>query len=118
MAELVLGPMLRHVGEHDATVWVETDAECEVEVLGSAAPTFCVAGHHYALVCIDGLEPRSRTPYEVKLDGEVRWPEAGASCPPRSSTPSTRSGRFGSSTGRAGSRCLTSRPTPSTRTTT
>ena len=34
MPSLVLGPLLRHVGEHDATVWVETDAACTVEVLG------------------------------------------------------------------------------------
>ena len=61
MAELVVGPILRHVGEEDATVWVETDARCEVEVLGQTEPTFCVDGHHYALVCIEGLEPGSRS---------------------------------------------------------
>jgi PhoD-like phosphatase len=82
MAELLLGPLLRHVGERDATVWVETDRECEVEVLGSAARTFCVAGHHYAIVCIDGLDPKSRTSYDVKLDGEARWPEDGSDLPP------------------------------------
>ena len=32
MAELILGPLLRHVGTDDVTVWVETDAACEVEV--------------------------------------------------------------------------------------
>ena len=31
MAELILGPLLRYVGERDATVWVETDGPCEVE---------------------------------------------------------------------------------------
>src|SRR4051794_16365318 len=81
MAALVLGPILRHVGERDATVWVETDGPCEVEVLGSSEPTFCVAGHHYALVCIDGLEPQSRTEYDVKIDGERVWPQAGESLP-------------------------------------
>ena len=34
MAELVLGPLLRYVGETEATVWVETDEPCEVEILG------------------------------------------------------------------------------------
>ncbi len=82
MAELLLGPMLRHVGERDATVWVETDSACEVEVLGSTQRTFCVAGHHYALVCIDGLGPKTRTAYDVKLDGEVRWPDADSDLPP------------------------------------
>ena len=74
MPELALGPVLRHVGETDATIWVETDAACEVEVLGARTETFCVCGHHYALVCVDGLDPKSRTEYEVRLDGEPRWP--------------------------------------------
>jgi hypothetical protein len=82
MADLVLGPLLRHVSETDATVWVETDAACEVEILGHREPTFRVDGHHYALVCIDGLEPASRYEYEVRLDGEVRWPVAGSELPP------------------------------------
>jgi len=74
MAELLLGPMLRHVGERDATVWVETDAPCEVDVLGHTERTFCVEGHYYALVGIDDLEPGRAYEYEVKLDGERRWP--------------------------------------------
>jgi hypothetical protein len=82
MPDLVLGPLLRHVSETDATLWVETDAACEVEVLGHREPTFQVEGHHYALVCIDGLEPGSRYEYEVRLDGEVRWPEVGSWLPP------------------------------------
>jgi hypothetical protein len=82
MAELLLGPILRHVGERDATVWVETDAACEVEVLGRGERTFRIDGHHYALVCIEGLKPGSRTEYEVRLDGERRWPPAGSEFPP------------------------------------
>ncbi|MGH2974778.1 MAG: alkaline phosphatase D family protein [Solirubrobacterales bacterium] len=81
MAELVLGPLLRHVGERDATVWVEVDEACEVEVLGHTEPTFCVDGHHYALVCITGLEPGTQTEYEVSLDGERRWPVAESGFP-------------------------------------
>ncbi len=46
MAELLVGPMLRHVGERDATVWVETDAPCDVEVCDVTEPTFAVNGHH------------------------------------------------------------------------
>ena len=43
VATLVLGPMLRHVGETTATIWVETDESCTVEVLGhSARPSRCV----------------------------------------------------------------------------
>ena len=43
-------------------------------VLGLRARTFCVEGHHYALVIVEGLAPGSSTPYEVRLDGERRWP--------------------------------------------
>ena len=82
MPALVLGPLLRHVGEADATVWVETDGRCTVEVLGQQEDTWQVAGHHYALVSIEGLEPGGSTPYEVRLDGEVVWPPPGSSYPP------------------------------------
>jgi hypothetical protein len=82
MSELLLGPLVRHVSETEATVWVETSEACEVEVLGHREPTFRVEGHHYALVCIGGLEPASHNEYEVRLDGEVRWPEPGSDLPP------------------------------------
>jgi hypothetical protein len=82
MADLVLGPLLRYVGETEATVWVEADAPCEVEVLGRREPTFTVEEHHYALVRIEGLEPGSFQEYEVALDGERRWPPAGSGLPP------------------------------------
>ncbi|HYM63614.1 MAG TPA: alkaline phosphatase D family protein [Gaiellaceae bacterium] len=82
MPDLVLGPLLRHVGENDATVWVETDGPCEVEVLGRTARTFHVAGHHYALVCVDGLEPGSATEYQVTRDGKPVWPLSGSEFPP------------------------------------
>ena len=75
MPNLVLGPMLRHVGDQDATFWVETDAPCEVEVLGSSERTWTVHGHHYAIVIATGLEPGTWQEYEVRLDGEKVWPE-------------------------------------------
>src|SRR5918992_5126377 len=75
MPHLGLGPLLRYVGEDEATIWVETDAPCEVEVLGHTARTFHVEGHHYAVVCIEGLEPGSATEYEVRLDGKQVWPD-------------------------------------------
>ncbi len=81
MAELVLGPLLRHVGEVDATVWVETDGPCEVEVLGHLARTFHVAGHHYALVAIADLQAGESYEYRVALDGERRWPDPASSFP-------------------------------------
>ena len=76
MSELVLGPLLRYVGEREATIWVETDSACEVEVLGAKTPTFEIEGHHYALVLVKGLEPGTSTPYEVHIDGECHWPPA------------------------------------------
>jgi hypothetical protein len=79
---LLLGPLLRHVDPVSATVWVETDRPCQVEVLGRRARTFCVGGHHYALVVVEGLEPGSSTPYEVHLDGERVWPPTGSEYPP------------------------------------
>ena len=82
MAELVVGPMLRHLGQSDATVWVETDAACEVEVLGRRITTFEVFGHHYAIVCLDDLEPGTTYEYEVALDGERKWPEPDSAFPP------------------------------------
>jgi PhoD-like phosphatase len=82
MAQLVLGPVLRYVDETDATVWVETDEPCEVAVLGARSPTFHVARHHYALVHVTGLEPASRVAYDVRLDGDLRWPEPGSPFPP------------------------------------
>ena len=74
MARLVLGPLLRHVSDTSATIWVETDQACSVEVLGCVTRTFAVCDHHYALVIVEGLEPGSTTPYEVRLDGERHWP--------------------------------------------
>ena len=81
MAALVLGPMLRHVTETTATVWVETDRACDVEVLGHRARTFTVEGHHYALVVIRGLAPGSTNPYDVRLDDHVEWPLPGGAFP-------------------------------------
>ncbi|EIV91151.1 alkaline phosphatase D family protein [Frankia sp. QA3] len=102
MPRLVLGPIQRHPDVSRVTVWVETDAACEVLVAiapqagaaGAGGPgplgrvagrgeTFEVAGHHYALVVVDGLEPGEPVPYEVWLAGAagppVRvWPEPDA----------------------------------------
>src|ERR1044072_3565096 len=82
MSQLVLGPLLRYVGETEAVIWVETDEACEVEVLGHKEETFCVAGHHFGLVIVEGLEPGSVTEYEVALGGERRWPEPESEFPP------------------------------------
>ena len=76
MADLLLGPVLRYVGSTQATVWVETDAPCEVAVLDARQPTFSVEGHHFALVVLSDLEQGAVRPYEVHLDGVQRWPPA------------------------------------------
>ncbi len=79
---LILGPLLRYAGETEATVWLETDVSCEVEVLGHRARTFEIEGHHYALVRITGLGPGKTYEYEVTLDGGRVWPEEGRGFPP------------------------------------
>ncbi|MGH3586249.1 MAG: alkaline phosphatase D family protein, partial [Pseudonocardia sp.] len=79
---LVLGPVLRHVDETTASVWVQTERATTVSVLGCSARTFEVAGHHYALVPVSGLEPGGRTPYDVTVDGERVWPPATSPFPP------------------------------------
>jgi hypothetical protein len=87
MPSLILGPMARWASTDEATVWVETDAKCEVEVrpaTGDAgrAPTFEVEGHHYAIVRVSGLPEDAATPYTVTLDGEPVWPEPDSAFPP------------------------------------
>src|SRR3712207_3803218 len=78
---LILGPLLRHVGSSDATVWVETDAPCEVEVpvegSSHSSRTFEVQGHHYAMVIITDLEAGAAYEYAVALDGARVWPQEG-----------------------------------------
>jgi hypothetical protein len=82
MPRLLIGPVLRHVGKTDATVFVETDEACEVKILGARERTWLAGGHHYALVTVDGLEPATSHPYEVHLDGETVWPPLDSSRPP------------------------------------
>ena len=72
--DLLVGPLLRYAGTTTATVWVETADPAEVTVLEHRARTFAVEGHHYALLLIEGLEPGTVTPYDVRLDGRVVWP--------------------------------------------
>jgi len=82
VADLVLGPMVRHVGPTGATVWLEAGAPCAVEVLGRESRTFAVGGHHFAVVALEDLEPGVALPYEVRLDGALRWPPPGSGLPP------------------------------------
>ncbi len=71
---LVLGPVLRHVDDTSAIIWVQTAHAAEVEVLGHRARTFEVHGCHYALVTVHGLAPDSTTPYQVSIDDSTVWP--------------------------------------------
>ena len=79
---LLLGPVLRHVGETTAMVWVQTERASEVEVLGCSARTFQVQDCHYALVPVTGLDADSATEYQVHLDGVQVWPEPDSDFPP------------------------------------
>src|SRR5918993_2140076 len=82
MANILIGPLLRYVSRDAATIWVETDAPCEVRVHDTVTSTFRVWGHHYALVVLRGLVPGTCVPYSVALDGVQRWPAPGSAYPP------------------------------------
>ncbi|MFI0812567.1 alkaline phosphatase D family protein [Streptomyces echinatus] len=87
MAELRLGPLLRYTDGSCATVWVETSRPCTAEVRCSdgasgTAPTFQVAGHHYALITVTGLQPGTAPSYEVHLDDTPVWPLPDSRFPP------------------------------------
>ncbi|MBL1110269.1 alkaline phosphatase family protein [Streptomyces sp. 5-8] len=87
MAELRLGPLLRYTDDSCATVWVETSGPCTAQVRCSngasgTAPAFRVAGHHYALVTVTGLEPGTAPSYEVFLDDTPVWPLPDSPFPP------------------------------------
>ena len=76
---LVLGPILRHAHEDEAMIWVETDRPCSVTIGGTTSRTWCVEGHHYALVEVRGAGAGGA--YEVDLDGIRVWPEPGSELP-------------------------------------
>ncbi len=93
---LVVGPLLRYVDESRATVWVETDRACSVDVVADGrrhhADTWSVHGHHYALVRLDELPTSVATEYQVLLDDHQVWPEPGSGYPPsviRTTNPDT-----------------------------
>ncbi|HKJ12742.1 MAG TPA: alkaline phosphatase D family protein [Ornithinimicrobium sp.] len=77
---LVLGPVVRHVDEDTAAVWVQTSDAAEVTVLleghdhGWSTRTFAVHGHHYALVEVTGLAAGTDAAYRVEVDGTTVWP--------------------------------------------
>ncbi|CAM5526318.1 alkaline phosphatase D family protein [Streptomyces coeruleorubidus] len=87
MAGLRLGPLLRYTDGSSATVWVETSRPCTAAVrcadgAGGTAPTFQVAGHHYALIPVTGLTAGTSTTYEVLLDDTPVWPLPDSPFPP------------------------------------
>ena len=83
---LLLGPLLRHVGESDATVWVQTAQAARVTVRCAgrswSADTFGVHGFHYALVVLTDLDPGTVNPYAVDVNGVNAWPPADSPYPP------------------------------------
>jgi phosphodiesterase/alkaline phosphatase D-like protein len=82
VSDLLLGPLLRYQDSSSATIWVEVSAPATVEVLGTTTTTFTIADRHYAFVIIEGLEAGTVYQYEVRIDGEVAWPEPGSALPP------------------------------------
>lgn len=84
MSDLLLGPLLRHVDESSATIWVKTSGDATVRVHATdratgrqfhgVSRTFAVHGHHYALVTLSGLPAGAKLPYVVTVDRRVVWP--------------------------------------------
>jgi hypothetical protein len=85
--DLVLGPVLRHVDDTSATVWVEAAHRGVVTVLADgrswSAPTFSAHGHHYAVVDVVDLAPGTAHDYAVEIDGRRVWPQPDALAPSR-----------------------------------
>ena len=111
MAKLVLGPLLRYVGETEAVIWVETDEPCEVEVLGHTEPTFCVGGHHFG--DRDRRRPRARLDEPIRGRARRRAPLARARLrvpAERDPHPRRRRAAAARASAPAGSRCRTTRP--------
>ncbi|MDR6415237.1 alkaline phosphatase D family protein [Pseudarthrobacter sulfonivorans] len=85
-SSLVLGPMMRYVDETSASIWVETRTAARITVRAAdrnwEARSFCVHGHHYALVEAEGLEPGSVLPYTLEIDGKECWPDPDSEFPP------------------------------------
>ncbi|MFJ5700595.1 alkaline phosphatase D family protein [Arthrobacter sp. NPDC093139] len=85
-SSLVLGPIMRHVDETSASIWMETRDAARVTVRAGSrsweARTFAVHGHHYALVEADGLEPGAVVPYTVDINGTHSWPDPASEFPP------------------------------------
>ena len=88
---LILGPMLRNVTAHGATVWLEADSprEATVRVPGRerSSRTFAIEGRHYSLIELDGLPARRSHEYEVLLDDRRVWPEPESHFPSSAITP-------------------------------
>ena len=98
---LRLGPLLRHVDDRSAAVWVEIDRAGTVTVRLAEHPTgrtdwhrhtFAVHGHHYALVEVQDLTPGWSTAYQVLVDDEVCWPGSEADFPRSTLTTTTAAG--------------------------
>ena len=67
-------------------MWVETEESGIVTLAAgehrAESRTFRVHDHHYALVCVEGLAPGSKTAYTVSVDGGQVWPEPDSPYPP------------------------------------
>jgi len=84
MSDLLLGPVLRHVDESSAAIWVKVAGAATVRVhatdpatgrqYDASARTFAVHGHHYALVELEGLPSAAKLPYRVTVDRRLVWP--------------------------------------------
>ena len=98
MPRLLLGPLLRYAGGTQATVWVETDAPCEVAVLDARALRVTPAQRERITSAID----RAKLDASRGVDLVVY--------PPRRSLYDLLSNPFGSSSTTSGLGVLFQRP--------
>ncbi len=89
MTDLVLGPLLRHVDETSATIWVETRTPARVTVTGSGRDDTRPKPRRSRCTAITtrssrstGSAPGEKYPYTVAIDGRQVWPEADSAYPP------------------------------------
>ena len=123
--KLELGPLLRHAGTDEATVWVQTSEPVHGrgpprgQARGVRADVHASRATTTRSIHVTELPADTATPYEVALDGEVVWPEPDSRVPAeRPAHAHARGPGAGSSSAPAASPRRTSRRTRCARTST
>lgn len=81
MSILILGPMLRYVDDHRATIWFETAQPATITITTSVGVTvdgrtWGLYGHHYILLVLEGLPADSSIEYRVTISPHLHADES------------------------------------------